>query len=430
MSFFSERSQLNKVEDMGYWPRSIRMGIPTWAEDVLLPASTLNVIDLIKFTLPPLENEISLNPTDPSFFSTIPTSIKDARSARILLLLPVPTLVSLKAAQDHVENAGIRGSVSFLLPGVGLRMPFWALDIWEGFHAVDRSQRRWMAAVTFLESLGQEKSGILQVIPWNVRLPLHMGSDVDLLGWYCSTQWLSDTHMDQMAILLEERLRSEGTTTVSTLAIFNVQLLIRTYRYAKDTYSTSTSLRRLRDLGNNLSGGKVMSVVTYVCVQVHSNDLGAEESSLPSMHEDNTGNHWISVILDVSEEENRCLWVGDSKAYGIPEELMEVFAWWLKHHNISEVLHERTMECTTQTDIFSCSVLCHNAIERHFFPSSVSLVPPEDALVERARILGRIVTYLKSVVSFNHEYLREDFFDTNSFRIRPLLARNQVKYPH
>lgn len=376
------------------------MGIPTWATDLLLPVPTLNVVDLIKHPLPSMENQLILNPYDPSFFSSIPTSIKDARSARLLLSLPVPTLASLKMTQDHVETAEIQGSTSFLLPEVGLRMPFWVLEIWEALYAVDRSRRNWVAAIKFLEGQpDMNVSSVLQAIPWDTRLPPYMGSEVDLLGWYCSTQWLSDMHMDQMGTLLRIRLVSEDVKTVSILSVFDVNNLIRAHRYTKETYLTSQSMHHLRDVGDRLSTQAITSVVAYVCVGL--NEVG--EYSLPSMCGDDTGNHWVSLVVDVC---GGYIWVGDSKGHRAPEELVVVLVWWLKNHGISEAIDEIAMECTIQTDSFSCSVLCHNALEHHFFPSDVSLVQAKDALSERVHILSRIVIYLKSVVSSRYNHVK------------------------
>lgn len=372
------------------------MGIPTWAEDVLLPFSTLSVIDLINHPLPPVENQIVLNPSDPSFFSSTPTAIEDARSARLLLSLPVPTQVSLEMAQGHVKNAEVEGKNSFLLPGVGLRMPFWALEVWEILHGVNRSQRKWKAAIKFLEGeRNVDALSILHAIPWDTRLPPCMGSDVDLLTWYCSKQWLSDLHMEQMGTLLHHRLLSEGIKTVSALSVFDMSNLIRAHRYAKETYFTSQSTHHLRTLGDQLSTQVTTLVVAYVCVSLK---MGG--SVLPSMSDDDIGNHWVSLIVDIC---GGCVWVGDSKGHPMPRELMTVLIWWLKNHGISEVIEEKMMECTIQADMFSCSVLCHNALEHHFFPSDIPLIRAEDALHERVHILGRIVSYLKSVVSTHND---------------------------
>lgn len=284
-------------------------------------------------------------------------------------------------------------------------MPFWVLEVWEGLRIANRKQEQWATAVNFLKEQNcSEVINMLQTIPWNAHLPPGMGSDIDLLGWYCLTRWLSDAHMDQMGTLLEDRLHSEGRKTVSILPVFFINKLIRTFCFAKETYPTSQSARHLRDLGDQLSTQKITSVTTYVCVSLLNR---AGESLLPSMYENDIGNHWISVIIDITES---CIWVGDSKGCDVPVELMEVLVWWLGSHSVSKVFEKKPMECTIQADAFSCSVLCHNALEHHLFPLDVVLVPAEDALSERTRILHRIITYVKSVVS---RMRNEQFKDTD-----------------
>lgn len=372
----------------------LRMSIPSWAEDVLLPAPTLNVLDLIKHPLPP--TQITLDSSDPSFFSPTPPSITDARSARLLLSLPIPTPTSLCATQECVSNAENQGCQSFMLPGVGLRMPLWALDVWEALYTVDRSQKTWARAVKFLQVEGNhEMLSILRDIPWNDRLPPTMGSSPDTLESYCSTRWLSDIHMEQMGTLLQDRLFSKGLKTVSFLTIFDISTLIHTFRFAKESYHSSPSARHLRDLGEQLVSQRITSVVGYICVRWN----GTEGSSLPSMQGDDLGNHWISLIADI---EGRCIRVADSKGNGVPIDLRDVIIWWLQNHGISDIDHNEGIECTIQTDNFSCSILCHNALEHYFFPLETPLVPSEDAIVERMRILRRVVAYAKVAVSYNH----------------------------
>lgn len=277
-------------------------------------------------------------------------------------------------------------------------MPFWTLEFWEALYTIDRNQKIWVAAVKFLETQQIDKSGlsILQMIPWDTHLPSFMGSEVSLLGWYCSTRWLSDIHMEQMGTLLHTRLLSEGTEAVSILSVFDINSLIQGYRYVKETYVTSSSMHHLRDIGNRISTGVTTSVVAYICVTLDEKG----EYSLPSMCGDDTGNHWISAVIDL---DGKCIQVGDSRGrgYHVPEELVAAIVWWLKNHGISnsEAINKMALECSIQTDSFSCSVLCHNAVEHHFFPSDIPLVQARDALVERIYVLSRIVTYLKSVVS-------------------------------
>lgn len=299
-------------------------------------------------------------------------------------------------------------------------MPFWVLDFWKALHTIDRSRKSWIAAIKFLEA--QPDVGglsILQAIPWDTRLPSYMGSDISLLGWYCSTRWLSDLHMEQMGTLLRTRLLSKDMKTILILSVFDINNLIRVHRYTKDTYLTSQSTHHLRNVGHQLFTQATTSAVAYICVSLDK----VGEYSLPSMCGDDTGNHWISVIVDIG---GGCFRVGDSKGRRMPAELVAVLVWWLGNHGISEVFEETALKCTIQTDSFSCSVLCHNALEHHFFPADISLVQAGDALPERVRILGRIATHLKSVVSFLLRLRKKYVTLTLKCRIQPFVQQNQV----
>lgn len=212
--------------------------------------------------------------------------------------------------------------------------------------------------------------------------------------------------MEQMGTLLQDRLL-KGLKRVSFLTMFDVNTLIYTFRFAKESYHTSTSTRHLRDLGAQLFSQKTTSVVAYICVTWSEK----EGSSLPSMQEGDLGNHWISLVVDV---EGCCIWVADSKESGLPDELQGAINWWLQMHDISNIDNSGKIKCTTQTDNFSCSILCHNALEHHFFPLETPLVPSEDVIMERMCILRRIVAYAKLIVSYSHRLILIIFANTES----------------
>ncbi len=374
------------------------MDIPTYAKEALFPPDTLSILDLLRRPRHSAKNP--LKPVDPEFFSHTPSEIDDAESALSLLSIPLPTPESLEETTDLAPDAIESGKVSFLVDG--RPMPFWLLRVWEILHSIEKRRQSWLGALKFLKENKIENDEILGNIPWNKRLPSTANhEDVDLLRVYFTDDWLSDLHMELMGRMLEEHVRVSTNENISLLSPLDVQLLIREYRHGEDKYSTSSSLKHIREYGEELSKGTTKSMFTYVCVTCTSTTNSSHK--LPSMNDGDTGNHWISLIFGFSENEG-FIRFGDSMASrSVPYELKRVFKWWLGHYKTDVKLIENQIECTIQKDDHSCSVLCHNAIEHHFFPLTIPLVQPRKAfaLSERVGILGRVLTFLNSKVSIS-----------------------------
>ena len=95
------------------------------------------------------------------------------------------------------------------------------------------------------------------------------------------------------------------------------------------------------------------------------------------------GNHWVAVIID---SQNKQIHFGDSFGHTVPNDLKQVFNWWLGYHMNSTNFSYQTLLVSKQSDTFSCGVLCWDGLRSFLLKRKPRLINARQALDERIRI--------------------------------------------
>jgi hypothetical protein len=85
-----------------------------------------------------------------------------------------------------------------------------------------------------------------------------------------------------------------------------------------------------------------------------------------------SGNHWISVIVDAKLGK---LHYYDPYHYQIPQQLHDIFCWWVEQDGFKGKLKVSLMQGTQQTDGYSCGIFATNTILHHFIPAIIAPYP-------------------------------------------------------
>ena len=110
-----------------------------------------------------------------------------------------------------------------------LQVPFWVIGYWRMAYDIVEAKRVWLSVLERLEKAGGKD--LLACIPWGTTLSLSIGMpQVEHLADYCSTQWLSSSHMDQMSTILNATLAKSGCPMLA-INTKTVGKLISLFRY-------------------------------------------------------------------------------------------------------------------------------------------------------------------------------------------------------
>jgi hypothetical protein len=126
--------------------------IPEYVQGNLLPTSSLNVLEILSFTAPPITNPPRLLLVE-ELFSKNASMVQSAIAARALLGLHIPDTEYVKTLKTRALEAKQDGFVSFIYPvsaTATLQLPFWVLEFWEAVHQVITSKALWRTAVQWI----------------------------------------------------------------------------------------------------------------------------------------------------------------------------------------------------------------------------------------------------------------------------------------
>ncbi|KAG6806010.1 hypothetical protein H0H92_013061, partial [Tricholoma furcatifolium] len=174
---------------------------PEYVYGSVLPHKTLNVLDLLKFTIPPI-NQNTTGTLNHDVFSKSPSMISCAASTRALLQLQCPPLQDIDHLASLTEQAIKDGFISFdyTCDGFSIKLSFWVLEYWKAVHEISHMKSQWARAKDWLDERAEGRQVIqaLARLPWRYDLPRAMSGTSLSLALYASNQWLSSTHTVQM----------------------------------------------------------------------------------------------------------------------------------------------------------------------------------------------------------------------------------------
>lgn len=232
-------------------------------------------------------------------------------------------------------------------------------------------------------------------IPWKYDLPRALGGSIGIqfLAGFCSTDWLSSLHIDQMSAVLDCQLGKESPGKRSVTTVWS-DALRGIYRSGQDVYLSSSSGQYLRHLGEEIKGGHIHHMATIVSVY-----LAGDQALLPNISQPR-GNHWVAVVLDF---DNGVVRYGDPAGGEAPSELLEMIVWWLEQHGWSRKMKVEILPCPNQGDGHSCSTLAFNTVVSHFYPSIPLVSASPDGVPGRLQALELISIYIQGLVVSNVE---------------------------
>lgn len=372
------------------------MSIPRLPDNIyhaILPSSNLSVHALTLFPIPSTKNQ--LDTLSKPVFSRSKSMINNPSTAKVLTSLSMPPYSVLEELQQNIIEAAKNDYASFLYPlptGSDLHLSFWVLEYWYAAYEVHESKERWLRAIAWLQHQNEANTvELLKTIPWSATLPRRMGpqgsESIRLLADYCSTTWLSSTHMDQLSTILEYTFKRADISAIAPDTTF-LKGIITAYHYNKNGYSTQTSTSEARCIGSLLTSNTCLQISVNISIRLEDN-----VAYLP--HGDYKGNHWVAMIINV---ENITLHYADPWGAPPPDELLEIVNWWLGIH-LSARFTLENLPCTIQEDTYSCAVLSYNAAAHFFFPERVPLIPADMAMLARVDLMRGIIKFLSDTVS-------------------------------
>jgi hypothetical protein len=373
------------------------MDIPKAVLQKYLPDSLCSVIRILDYPSPNIDFDRSDIPVD-GILCTLPSFLEGQDATSINLTVDSIVIPPIKFIEDlrniMAEKQGYQ-SFEYVSNGTTMRLPFWVLNLWMEQHTLVYAQVTWQKAVQWTAGLpaAREWKALMDRLPWQYDLPRAMGGSVGIrfLAKFCSTDWLSTLHVDQMAAVVDDRLgqtfqgyRFVGTAWSDTLRNF--------HQLRRDEYLCSSSSQFLRNLGEEVKGGNIHCIAAIISVFQSPN----QRAVLPTTSQPR-GNHWVALILDLDEGVVRH---GDPAGAGIdaPSKLLDMIKWWLAQHGWKNDISIVALPCAQQQDGHSCSTLAFNAIVSHFYPSTALVSPTAESAPGRFQALKLVSSYIQELV--------------------------------
>lgn len=197
--------------------------------------------------------------------------------------------------------------------------------------------------------------------------------------------WLSEDNMDQIAVVLDTSLKANNKTDTTILPYSALHKIVSIHRTTtdRDVYSTLRKIPHVTTPGKRIADGslRVLCVSVAVC-------LGGQ-LTLPSA--DCQANHWVSLVI---QTEPPSLYFADPMGHAAPQELIDVFIWWLGHYH-SGTFTVRSLPCSSQApgDGDSCGLLSANALRHFCYPDTQLMDPkkPNEARVDAFVSVVRLI---------------------------------------
>lgn len=247
------------------------MDIPKHILNDYLPSPLISVISLLQHTPPKISLDPPATPVD-GILSTLPSYFEDGDVSRIALTITLLTVPPVKFVQEMYHLIGEKKehqSFAYDCNGSQILLPFWVLNLWLEQHSVAQVQAIWTKAVQWVNKLptAQDWTSMLAHIPWKYNLPCALGGSIGIqfLARFCSKEWLSSLHIDQMAAVLDWQMLTDASGKQSVRTVWS-DTLRNMYRSGQSEYATSSSAQYLRHLGAEIVGGHIRHMATIVSV--------------------------------------------------------------------------------------------------------------------------------------------------------------------
>lgn len=340
----------------------------------MLPDLKLSAAAILDFRRPLLTLDTPTLSTIAEVFSMNAPLIHEEH-ANVIFSLSVPRMEDLRSLRNRLT-----GETEYLFQSINypigmdkvITLPLWMIDYWILNHEVAAQQQSWTQARSWIMQQEHYKHipqviEALTKIPWLHSLPSSVGGGPSSdLALFCSQEWLSNNHMDLMMGLLQLKLdlRSTNTSAGIDLALRSdyANMIIKAYRFERETYLTSKSCTFLRNLASRINSEQVSSLCLTIGI---SHGDSREGSSLPA---DGGAicNHWIALVIDIK---HRLLRYGDSMQNKPPPELCYIITWWMSTFDDGDAFVWESLASTKQPDSYSCSILAMDSLTHHYFPS-------------------------------------------------------------
>ena len=396
--------------------------IPDDVKTAILPSSDLSLLEMLRYRLPPVSLKRTHVMSREKFFSTtLPTAIIPEHLTR-LRELPIPPSDMVHKLMAIAGNRFATGACSVSYAHVtseSITYPMFIIPLWNAIllHR-EQCQNPWIEVEKWLAEMKrsphhEERSKCadstltwMDEVPWGMKkmgfpdtLPMvHLWR---LLG----QNWTNDTVQDDLLTILQERIDADSKLAEK----FIIQCTSFTEKVLEaaahpDKYWTEKSWKWLRDIGEQVFGGKKVLITS-----VH---LG----KLPSQVEGDDGTeHWVPFIIDGEQDTFR---YGDTLASGeaqIPPKLLDAYMKWRAVHSATQlspaIVHLRM---TKQRDGFSCRPLLWNGLENFVFPEETPLcagsITTDDIPCLRMHVFEQIVrrclhyVHIRSSVNIHRKY--------------------------
>ncbi|KAG1724691.1 uncharacterized protein EDB91DRAFT_1035429, partial [Suillus paluster] len=190
------------------------------------------------------------------------------------------------------------------------------------------------------------------------------------LAAYCTDEWLSDVHENQMLNLLWGRLQHKpGDQQIEIESVYFYVLLKRGYEACTSgEYEDSRHFACIHKAGHALLSG-----------------LGHCIGFLINVNR----NHWVTVIINFK---SHSILYSDSLNQEPLNDMLTVLHWWMYHHT-GHQFTTRPLAITYQKDAFSCGLLSFNALTHHCLSTEYPLIALSHVRNGRLEILLDIINH-------------------------------------
>ena len=177
-----------------------------------LPTSVTLVHEFICHPLPLQSSSLSFHQTTEWFSTSTPLTYPG-----LLLTRPIPPEKVLENLEKAIGQMWFDGASSIVDPRFNNgteRFPLWVLSLWVDMKKVVEHQKRWKLAVRWLELTTYPEGIVIQAkrlierLSWNEPLHFSGASTLEFAG-FLGVSWLSDTQIDMMVNVLQNRMKTE-----------------------------------------------------------------------------------------------------------------------------------------------------------------------------------------------------------------------------
>ncbi|THH14089.1 hypothetical protein EUX98_g9651 [Antrodiella citrinella] len=361
--------------------------VPQSASLSPLPSLVPRVSDAVSCQLPPFSNNIAA-PNPKLYYSKSASRNIDWAHFNSI---PVPSVAFIRSLQNVCGEQWKADYRSILWHNQ--TFPLYVLTLWEKLHDL----KVWRGVVSWVKHV-RDSAVVAKAVDamFRDRVDLVVDAILDFrldtvvtingiatscmeLTTWCSHEWLSDIHVDQMlAILIYDILSHLPISRHKILPMSNTNKIVQLYhlRHAPNAQypSDAKPTRFIHDVGTSLQCGRLRSIGGIF----HVNN-----------------NHWVALVADVEE---KIIYYGDSLDYSTSSAYdyvagkvhAQAVAWWLGVHGIDGMLFDR-LPISLQDDGYSCGLMSLNALAHHYLPKRHPLIHTSYVDVSRMDVLYRII---------------------------------------